>query len=581
MAGQIPRAFINDLLARTDIVDLIDARIKLKKRGRNYLACCPFHNEKTPSFSVDNIKQFYYCFGCGASGNAIDFLMQYDRLDFVESIEELATMLNLDVPYEQGTSSSVIERHQRQNLYQLLREVNEFYRQTLQSKKGQQALHYLHARGLNAQIIDRFAIGYAPPGWDNLLNQYSSNRENKQALLECGMLVAGEKGRNYDRFRNRVMVPIKDKRGRIIAFGGRVMDDEQPKYLNSPETAIFHKSRQLFGLYEAQNTGKDIVRLLLVEGYMDVIALAQFGIGYAVATLGTAVTNEHIQQLFRTTDTVICCFDGDRAGYQAAWKTLEIALTYITDGRKLCFMFLPDGEDPDSLVRKEGQAAFEQRIEEAKPLSVFLFDTLLQQVDLSSPDGRAKLTAVAMPLLRQIPGETIGFYLRRKLGEMLGVVDDFQLEKLLGAFSSEKQQQKSGAIKNTVMRLVVALLVQNPALASLVPSLAGLKHAKIAGLSLFSELVNRCLANPNLTTGQLLELYRGTKYSRSLETLATWHHMIIDEKLEAVFQDSLAKIFDSALEERLETLIARERSQGLIPEERRELWSLNQALAKK
>ncbi|STD30935.1 DNA primase [Edwardsiella tarda] len=581
MAGRIPRVFINDLLARTDIVELIDARVKLKKQGKNYHACCPFHNEKTPSFTVNADKQFYHCFGCGAHGNAIDFLMNYDRLEFVESIEELATMAGLEVPYESGNGPSQMERHQRQNLYQLMEGLCSYYQQALRQPGATQAQSYLAGRGMSQAIMDRFAIGYAPPGWDNALKRFGREAAGRLALNDAGMLVNNDNGRSYDRFRDRIMIPIRDKRGRVIAFGGRVLGNGTPKYLNSPETEIFHKGRQLFGLYEALQHAPQPARLLVVEGYMDVIALAQYGINYAVASLGTSTTAEHIQLLFRHTDSVVCCYDGDNAGREAAWRALETALPYLSDGRQLKFMFLPDGEDPDTLVRKEGTDAFEQRMNAAHPLSTFLFDTLLPQVDLSTPDGRAKLSALALPLIGQVPGETLRLYLRQALGQKLGILDDSQLEKLLPQRNPAVKNYQPPRLKPTTMRILIALLVQNPALASEVPTLEGLRQHALPGLPLFIELVETCLAQPGLSTGQLLELYRDNKYAPQLETLATWNHMIIEPMVLETFVDTLGSLYDAVLEQRLEHLIARARTEGLTPAEREEVRSLNEALAKK
>lgn len=581
MAGRIPRVFINDLLARTDIVDLIDARVKLKKQGKNYHACCPFHHEKTPSFTVNGEKQFYHCFGCGAHGNAVDFLMNYDRLEFVETIEELATMHGLEVPYEAGTGPTQIERHQRQSLYQLMEQLSAFYQQSLQQSSGAPARSYLQQRGLSDDVIRHFAIGFAPAGWDNALKRFGRDADSRRALNDAGMLVTNDQGRSYDRFRERVMFPIRDKRGRVIAFGGRVLGDGMPKYLNSPETEVFHKGRQLYGLYEAQQNHPNLQRLLVVEGYMDVVALAQFGIDYAVASLGTSTTAEHIQLLFRATDNVVCCYDGDRAGREAAWRALETALPYLNDGRQLRFMFLPDGEDPDTLVRKEGKEAFEQRMEQAQPLSTFLFESLLPQVDLSSPDGRAKLSTLALPLITQVPGETLRLYLRQELGNKLGLLDDSQLDKLMPKQAENANPYQAPQLKRTTMRILIGLLVQNPQLATLIPSLEGLEQTKQAGLPLFVELVQTCLAQPGLTTGQLLELYRDNKFSQQLETLATWNHMIVEDMVEQTFLDTLASLYDSVLEQRLETLIAQARTRGLSAEEREEVRSLNQFLAKK
>lgn len=583
MAGRIPRVFINDLLARTDIVDLIDARVKLKKQGKNYHACCPFHHEKTPSFTVNGDKQFYHCFGCGAHGNAIDFLMNYDRLEFVESIEELAAMHGLDVPYEAGTGPTQLERHQRQSLYELMEQLSAFYQHTLNQPAGTPAREYLARRGLSDDVIRQFAIGCTLPGWDNALKRFGRNSDDKTTLTDAGMLVTNENGRTYDRFRDRVMFPIRDKRGRVIAFGGRVMGDGTPKYLNSPETEIFHKGRQLYGLYEAQQKNPELKRLLVVEGYMDVVALAQFGIDYAVASLGTSTTADHIQLLFRATDQVVCCYDGDRAGRDAAWRALETALPYLDDGRQLRFMFLPDGEDPDTLVRQEGKAAFEQRIEQAMPLSSFLFDSLLQQVDMSTPDGRAKLSTLALPLIGQVPGETLRLYLRQQLGHKLGLLDDSQLDRLLSKTVEQTSSYQPPRLKVTTMRILIGLLVQNPRLSAEVPTLAldGVEESKVAGLELFLDLVKACNESPGMNMGLLLEKYRESKYRKQLETLAAWDHMIEDDELEEKFRVSLAELYDQLLQQRMDMLIARERTHGLSMNERKELWSLQLALTRK
>ncbi|WKV52546.1 DNA primase [Dickeya fangzhongdai] len=583
MAGRIPRVFINDLLARTDIVDLIDARVKLKKQGKNYHACCPFHHEKTPSFTVNGDKQFYHCFGCGAHGNAIDFLMNYDRLEFVESIEELAAMHGLEVPYEAGTGPTQLERHQRQSLYELMEQLSAFYQHTLNQPAGTPAREYLSRRGLSDEVIRQFAIGCTPPGWDNALKRFGRSSENRTTLTDAGMLVTNDNGRTYDRFRDRVMFPIRDKRGRVIAFGGRVMGDGMPKYLNSPETEIFHKGRQLYGLYEAQQKNPELKRLLVVEGYMDVVALAQFGIDYAVASLGTSTTADHIQLLFRATDQVVCCYDGDRAGRDAAWRALETALPYLDDGRQLRFMFLPDGEDPDTLVRQEGKAAFEQRIEQAMPLSAFLFDSLLRQVDMSTPDGRAKLSTLALPLIGQVPGETLRLYLRQQLGNKLGLLDDSQLDRLLPKAAEQTSSYQPPRLKVTTMRILIGLLVQNPRLSAEVPELAleGVEENKVAGLELFLDLVKTCNESPGMNMGLLLEKYRESKYRKQLETLAAWDHMIEEEELEEKFRVSLAELYDQLLQLRMDTLIARERTHGLSTNERKELWSLQLALTRK
>lgn len=582
MAERIPRGFINDLLARTDIIGLINTRIKLEKRGNNYHAFCPFHTEKTPSFTVHSEKQFYHCFGCGAHGNAVDFIINYDRLEFLESIEELATIHGITVPYEKRSTASQVEKHQRHNIYTLMNQISEFYQHSLNSLQENKAYHYLEQRGLNKVIIHQFSIGFAPSGWDNLLKHFGKRNETLTTLNQTGMLVTNNTKRCYDRFRERIMFPIRDKLGRIIAFGGRAIDGKVPKYLNSPETKIFQKSRQLYGLYEVHIKQPNPRRILLVEGYMDVLAMAQFGIDYAVSSLGTSTTTEHIQLLFRKTDHIVCCYDGDKPGRNAAWRTLIISLPYLQDGRQISFMFLPEGEDPDTLIRVEGKIAFEKLIDQAQTLSKFLFETLILQVDISSHDGRAKLSALSLPLINKVPGETLRFYLRRELGYKLGILDDSFLNKLIPRrMLSRNTYNKQQHIKPTTMRILIALLIQYPYLAASVPSLNGIKKAKLAGLPLFIELVETCLAQPDLHTGQLLEKYRDNKYRKQLEKLAIWND-IEKEIAETTFLDALNHLFDSVLEERLEILIARARAEkGLSTEERQEVRLINEARGKK
>lgn len=348
MAGRIPQSFIDDLLVRTDIVELIDSRVRLKKAGKNYQACCPFHNEKSPSFTVSQEKQFYHCFGCGAHGNAIGFVMEYDGLEFPDAIEELASLHGMQVPREQTAGgSSHSQPAVSKDLFELMNQIARFYESNL--KNAPQAVEYLKGRGLTGEVVKRFNIGYAPGDWDQVRRRFGASRDHEQLLISGGMLIPRDSGPgSYDRFRDRIMFPIRDKRGRVIGFGGRVLGDGTPKYLNSPETPIFHKGRELFGLYEVKQAHKDPRRILVVEGYMDVVALGQYDIDYAVAALGTATTSDHIHTLFRTTAEVVCCYDGDNAGREAAWRALDNALSHLQDGRELKFVFLPDGEDPDS-----------------------------------------------------------------------------------------------------------------------------------------------------------------------------------------------------------------------------------------
>ena len=574
MKGTIPRSFIDDLIARTDIVDLINQRVKLKKAGRDYQACCPFHHEKTPSFSVSQSKQFYHCFGCGAHGNVISFLMEYDKLEFPEAIEELAAMQGLEVPREnvrQSGNFRPISYKTKRDLYGLLEEITRFYQHNLQHDIPSQS--YLQGRGLSSYIIAKFELGFAPNNYDAVLKRFGVNPEETQKLRDTGMVSENESGRIYDKFRNRVMFPIRDKRGRVIAFGGRVMGDERPKYLNSPESATYHKGNELYGLYQALRANENPEYLFVVEGYMDVVALAQFDVLNAVASLGTATTGEQIQQMFRVTEQIVCCYDGDRAGRDAAWRAFENALPYLYDGRQLKFIFLPDGEDPDTFVRSQGKEGFEQYLaEHSKSLSDFLFDSLLIQVDLSSPEGKSKLASLAIPLINRIPGEMLRVYLRNILGQKLGILDSAQLEAMLPNHQQkEVAKSRVNQIKRTPMRLLIALLLQNPELAKHVPDLTPLSELNEPGFALFFELAQVCQANVGISMGALLEHWRDHEQFRTLELLASWDHMVAPENLEKEFIETLAFLYDKLVEKRVEILIAKERTSGLSAEEKQEL----------
>lgn len=582
MAGHIPRSFIDDLLARLDIVDIIDARVKLKKKGKNYGACCPFHNEKTPSFSVSQEKQFYHCFGCGAHGNAIDFLMEFDRLEFVEAIEELASYLGLDVPREQRCggngsfqSGPQASSSEKRNLYDLMGSIAQFYRNQLKQPASKVAIEYLKDRGLSGEIVQKFGIGYVADEWDLVRKNFGQNKENQDMLVTGGMLIENDKGNRYDRFRGRVMFPIRDRRGRVIGFGGRVLGDGTPKYLNSPETPIFHKGKELYGLYEVLQAYREPPQILVVEGYMDVVALAQYGVDYSVASLGTSTTGDHLQVLFRQTSTVVCCYDGDRAGREAAWRAMENALPYLTDGRQLKFMFLPDGEDPDSYIRQNGKQAFEQQVSNAMPLSEFMFSSLTQQVDMSTKEGMAKLSTLAVPLIDKVPGGTLRLYLRELLGRRLGLVDERQLQQLISKQGKEdKRPQPHKEIKRTPMREVIALLIQNPQYVTMVPDLTSVRDLPIPGLSLFVDVLDKCQAHPHINTGQLLEHWRNSQNETLLSRLASWDIPLDEDNQEEIFLDSLDKIIAQCVEKQIENLQAKARSVGLSAEEKRELLAL-------
>jgi DNA primase len=578
VAGQIPRQFIDELLARTDIVELIDQRVPLKKAGRNYAACCPFHSEKSPSFTVSPDKQFYHCFGCGAHGNAISFMMEFEQLEFVEAIEELAQQHHLEVPREQG---AVKNRPTAQaDDYHLMQQAAEFYQQQLQSHPNAAMVQqYVTKRGLSAKTLADFAIGYAPDGWDNLLKRLSPNNHKalRDQLFELRLINRNDNGREYDFFRERLMFPIRDKRGRVIAFGGRVLGDGTPKYLNSPESRLFHKGRELYGLYEVRQQPGHVEQILVVEGYMDVVALAEHDIRFAVACLGTATTSDHMHTLFRYTPKVVCCYDGDRAGRDAAWRALQSALPQLKDGVELNFVFLPDGEDPDSLVQKEGKDAFLQRIAGAMPLNQYFFEHLVQEFDPATDGGKSALSVKAAELIKQIPSEFYRDSLSDKLANLLGK----PRERTKAAVNRASNRVKPAAMKITPMRRAIGLLLQYPNLANVMPDAPELGEANIPGIGLLLALQQRLQQQPDLTTAQLIEQWRDLPEHSILMTLAAWDHQIEPEQLSQEFVDTFHSIEDQYLQQRLEALERKDKLQQLSKAEWHEYKLLLQALKSK
>jgi len=500
MAGRIPQSFINDLLGRVDIVDVIDARIQLKKAGKNYQALCPFHNEKTPSFSVAPDKQFYHCFGCGASGTALTFLMEHDRLEFPEAVETLARMVGVEVPREDGGRRAPQQDHQP--LYDVLERAGRHFRGAL--RQAPEAVAYLKGRGLTGVVARDFGIGWAADEWQGLRTALPDVPE--QVLLDSGLLTRNERGRSYDRFRGRIMFPIRDTRGRTIGFGGRTLTDgDGPKYLNSPETPLFHKGRELYGLYEARRALRQIDRLLLVEGYMDVVALAQAGISNSVAALGTAATAEHFHKLWRYSRELVCCFDGDAAGRQAAWRALENALPTLTEDRQLKFMFLPDGEDPDSLVRAQGRDAFVERVGNAVPALEYLFQRLSAGLDLSRLDDRARLAGLVMPLAAKVPAGILQQLIRQRLAELTG---------LDPAAAAPAARPESAAVRRPAPlrrldRQLLGMLLRDPGLIRLLDDdrLARLRDAGDGDL--WVQIANYLAQNPDADTDQVLGRWSG------------------------------------------------------------------------
>ncbi len=561
MSGRIPTSFIDELLVRVDIVDVIDSRVQLKKTGREYQACCPFHNEKTPSFTVSPDKQFYHCFGCGAHGSALGFLMEYEHLGFVEAVEELAAGASMEIPREAGQVFSGQSHH---DLYAVMEKAAQFYRQQLkQHEQASRAAEYLKGRGLTGEAAAAFELGFAPPGWNNLGAYLLTQGVSETQLVQAGLIVKKDSGGYYDRFRERIMFPIRDRRGRVVAFGGRQLGgDDGPKYLNSAETAIFHKGRELYGLFQARKAERKLERLLVVEGYMDVVALAQFGVRNAVATLGTATTHDHLERLFRVVPQIVFCFDGDRAGRQAAWRALENALPILSEGRQINFMFLPDGEDPDTLVHKEGKDGFEARVTDATSFSDYFFGELSAAVDMASIDGRARLVEQARPLLKKLPKGVFRHMMAARLAE-IAKVDAGALGGLMATGRSPSQAPfRPVSVKGapSTMRQAIQLLLHRPVLIAHITDWSILQGLEQPGLSLLQELVELLQQNPQLSCGAIVEHWRAqgkNEEARHLARLASQQLMVPEDGLETEFVAVVKQLVALKDEQRWEYLQSR------------------------
>jgi len=525
MAGKIPQNFIDELLTRTDIIDVIDAYVPLKKAGKNHKACCPFHEEKTPSFNVNQDKQFYYCFGCTASGTAITFLMEHLRIGFVEAIEDLASRAGMEIPreaYNSEDSSSVSNK-----LYELLESITEYYTNELKNNKNtNNIINYIKKRNINNETRVEFELGFAPPGWDNLVSNFGKSKETIKLLVDAGVIIKNDRGSYYDRFRNRLIFPIRDQRGRVIGFGGRVLGDETPKYLNSPETQIFQKGRELYGLFQARKASRDLKDIYIVEGYMDVIALAQFGIKNVVATLGTAATFEHIGKLFRITNKLIFCFDGDKAGKKAAWRALENSLSLLKNGRQVYFIFLPNNEDPDTFVNKNGKNAF-INTEMLTPLSDFLFNSISHNINLEILEGRSEMINKTLPYLAKLPLDPYKDIIIKELSKITGYeVNDIQKQLSTPEKSDLKELKNSNKkVENNrgieKIRWLIRCLLHQPSLALNVESTESLLALESSGIDFLCELIQLIKKNPNITLGGILENWRDSKFEKRLCELAS------------------------------------------------------------
>lgn len=585
MAGRIPRDFIDDLIARTDIVELVDSRVKLKKAGKNYQACCPFHNEKSPSFTVSQDKQFYHCFGCGAHGNAISFLLEYDRLEFPEAVEELARFHSIEVPREKTGHSGPTPQQKAQiaDDYELMEKVARFFEQQLKNHEDKEKpISYLKQRGLSGEIVKAFGIGYAPPEWDGVLKNFGTTPEKQQQLLDLKLVNENDNRRRYDFFRDRIMFPIRDKRGRVIGFGGRVLEEGGPKYLNSPETRIFHKGHELYGFYQARQAKRSLERLMIVEGYMDVVALGQFGIDYAVASLGTSTTPEHVQMLFRAAPEIICCYDGDRAGREAAWRALENALPFLKDGVQMKFLFLPDGEDPDTLVRKTGKEEFEHKLKhEAVPLSQFFFDNLMQRHEVGSNEGKAALSQQAEELIGKIRAENLVKILTEELRKKVkgssyqaDILQDLKNANQMGTVSKVDHNRPQKSTVSPVRKLIRLLMI-HPQMASRHGDInpAVLDSDLIQGLSLFKKLHQFCCSKSEISTGHILEHFRQDPDGKHLHKLLQIDHDADDNNPDKLYLDSFNRLIEQQLNARFEQLRTKD---ALSMDEKREFMLLSQ-----
>ena len=569
--ARIPDAFIDDLLARTDIVEVIGTRVPLKRQGKEYSARCPFHDERSPSFTVSQTKQFYHCFGCGAHGTAISFLMNYDRLEFLDAVDELAKRVGMEIPKDAQKRD---ENDDSRDMYAALDAAAKFFQRQLES--SDKAKNYLDGRGVDAAIRAQFGIGFAPDGFSALKDALGTDERRIKLLDKTGMLSKSDNGRVYDKFRDRVMFPIHDRRGRVIAFGGRVLQkDDGPKYLNSPETPLFHKGRELYGLWQVRQANQKIERLVVVEGYMDVVSLFQYGVTQAVATLGTATTPDHAELLFRNSPDVYFCFDGDAAGQRAAWKALESVLPRMKDGRQAFFLFLPDGEDPDSIVRSEGAAGFDQRLQQATPLSQFFFDELGKDVKLSTLDGKARLAERAKPLLAQIPEGAFGDLMRQRLGEITGV--GAQQQNAQPAKPKPLPRVVATTQKRSLVRAAISVLLQQPSLGLALEPPYGFKDLKQPGVELLVELLSLVHARPEITTGALLQHFAERDELNALQKLAS-HALPGNEttwRMELL--DAVVQLEKQTVEQRIEELQAKNRDGGLDEADKYELRALLQA----
>lgn len=575
MMGKIPNNFIHELLERTDIINLIHSRIKLKKIGKNYQALCPFHYEKTPSFVINQKKQFFYCFGCQIHGNAIDFLMIYEKLNFLDTINELSTLHGLTIPYKNKNITEAKKYFYKKKLHTILYNVSNIYKKNLFSS-NKIGYEYLKKRGIQEKIMHKFSLGFANAQYNQIKKHIKKYKLKNSSLTDSGLLTITKNEKIYDRFRLRIMFPIRDKYGKINGFGGRTLNNKKkPKYLNSSETPIFYKNKNLYGIYELQHNHKKPKKILIVEGYFDVLSLAQNNINNVVALLGTVLTSYHCKILFQICNNIIFCYDGDNAGRKANWITLNIILPFLSDYRTVRFIFLPKDEDPSSLIKKEGSIIFRKRIKKSKTLYNFLFHKISKNMQLSNIEDRIQLSNLVIPLIKKIPGKNIKIYLKKMLGEKTGILDTYQFKKIYN-----KKKYNIPVIRKTTIRLLISLILKNPELAKKIINIEKIKKFHIPGINIFINLIKLLHQKPNLNTGQIIEKYRNSKLEKIFKYLIIWNNMIDEKRKYPIFIELLKNLKVQDLEYQYTLLVTKERKVGLNIIEKKKIWSINKKLAK-
>ncbi|CAL4318050.1 DNA primase [Buchnera aphidicola] len=572
MMRNIPKDFINELLSKTNIVDLIKSKINLKKKGKNYQSKCPFHEEKTPSFIVNNEKQIYHCFGCNMHGNAIDFLMHYDGFTFIECIEELSILNNTYIPYKKNNYKLYQEYGKKKKLYDLMKNISYIYHKNLNQKQSIKILNYIKKRGIKKKIFNLFLLGYANLKTTQQILNISRNY-NTQDLINTGVININYSGKKYDRFHNRIIFPIRDQHGKINGFGGRLLkiNNQFPKYINSPETKIFHKKKQIYGLYELKKKN-NLKYLIVVEGYFDVIVLKQFNIKNVISILGTSCTKEHLKKMFNMTNTIIFCYDGDKAGRKASWQTLINSLPYLYKKKYLKFIFLPKNEDPDSIIQKEGKKSFKKRIKNAIYMSEYFFKKIKKKHNIKTVEGKKNFFYDSMSLINKIPNKIYQFFLYKLLKKKIGISNNDNFKKI---FTKKHICKKK---KYSLMRILISLIVQNPQLHKLQLNLPKISKIKNKGIPIFLNIIETCKKKKILNTGILLEEYRNKKIYFILKYFSNWENMISQKKVKKTFLEILNYLYIKKIKKKIKKILLKEKNNNLKKKDKIKIWSLKKKI---